>query len=117
MTKPSNICGHEEVRRFLESYLLFRQMLAGNRYARKYLDREDQANTSHDDPFLKAEMLRVRQFIMTLPDCREKMFLYYRYLCGHSIEKCADILEMSRRTAFRVATRAICLAAEHFKGI
>ena len=59
-------------------------------------------------------MLAVRHFVMTLPDCREKMLLYYRYLFGYSVEKCAELMDVSRRTAFRIADEAIRFAAENY---
>ena len=108
--------GHtEEVRRYLESYLIYAGMLAGNRYARTYLgELADGEKSAEDDPFLKAKMFSVRRFIMDLPDCREKMLLYYRYLHGHPVEKCADLMGVSRRTAFRIAKDALVLAQDNF---
>ena len=99
-----------EVRQFLESYLYNNKLLRGNRYARTYFG----ASNLGDDPFIKAAMHPVRVFIMELPDCREKMFLYFRYLHGHSVEKCAELMEVSRRTAFRVAAAALTFAAENY---
>ena len=104
-----------EVLNYLESYRLYSRMLAGNRYARTYLGGlPDGEKDACDDPFLKAKMLAVRRFIMELPNCREKMLLYYRYLHGQSVEKCAELLGVSRRTAYRIAADALVLAARNF---
>ena len=104
----------DEARNYLESYLIYEKMLAGNRYARAFLgELPDGEPSACDDPFLKARMLGVRAFIMGLPACREKMLLYYRYLHGHPVEKCAELLGVSRRTAFRIAADALRLAADH----
>ena len=104
----------EEARNYLESYLIHAKMLAGNRYSRTYLGAlPDGGDSDCDDPFLQAKMFGVRSFVMGLPSCREKMLLYYRYLHGHPVEKCAELLGVSRRTAFRIAADALILAAEH----
>lgn len=113
--QQKNKIGTDEVRNYLESYLLYGKMLAGNRYARTYLgELPDGEKSACDDPFLKARMHAVRSFIMSLPVCREKMLLYYRYLHGHPVEKCAELLGVSRRTAFRIAADALIFAADNF---
>lgn len=105
----------DEVRHYLESYLVYGKMLEGNRYARTYFgELPDSEKSACDDPFLKAKMLAVRSFIMSLPACREKMLLYYRYLHGHPVEKCAELMGVSRRTAFRIAADALVFAADNF---
>lgn len=100
---------------YLESYRLYRRMLDGNRHARSFFEAENK-EPKHlaDDALLKAQMMAVRRFVMTLPDCREKMLLYYRYLFGYSVEKCAELMDVSRRTAFRIADEAIRFAAENY---
>ena len=104
-----------EVRQFLQSYLYNSRMLRGNRYARTYFGNQPESEkTVCDDPFIKAAMHTVRHFVLTLPDRREKMFLYYRYLCGYTVEKCAEIMEVSTRTAFRIAADALIFAAENY---
>lgn len=103
------------VRQFLESYQYHGKLLRGNQYARAYFGGgADGGGGAEDDPFLKAAMHPVREFVLTLPDCREKMFLYFRYLHGHSVEKCAELMEVSRRTAFRIANDALHFAAENY---
>ena len=114
--QEKNVTRVEEARNYLESYLIYARMLAGNRYARTYLgELPDGEKSAADDPFLKANMLGVRGFIMGLPACREKMLLYYRYLHGHPVEKCAELLGVSRRTAFRIAADALRFAADHLE--
>lgn len=99
----------------LKSYRLYHRMLDGNRYARAFFEADD-TEPKHlaDDALLKARMMAIRRFVMTLPDCREKMLLYYRYLFGYSVEKCAELMDVSRRTAFRIADEAIRFAAENY---
>lgn len=118
MTKEKNISPELEARvlRFLESYELYRQILGGNRRARAYFASAEDQKSLADDALLKTRMMAIRNFIMTLPDCREKMLLYYRYLFGHSVERCAELMGVSRRTAFRIAREAIRFATECFEG-
>ena len=99
---------------FLEKYRLYRHMLDGNRRARTYFAVEEGQKSLSDDALLKARMMAIRRFVMTLPDCREKMLLYYRYLFGYSVERCAELMDVSRRTAFRIADEAIRFAAENY---
>ena len=112
MTKEKIISPELEARvlRFLESYELYRQILGGNRRARAYFASEEDQKSLADDALLKTRMMAIRNFIMTLPDCREKMLLYYRYLFGHSVERCAELIKISRRSAFRLKKRALDFA-------
>lgn len=98
---------------FLESYDLYRRMLGGNRRARAFFETGEAQKSLADDALLKTRMHVVRRFVLTLPDCREKMLLYYRYLFGYSVEKCAELIGVSRRTAFRIAHEAIRFAADY----
>ena len=110
-----NSATKEVVREYLERYHLYEKMLSGNQYAAQYMGSStDRSATDADNTLLKAGMYDVRAFIMRLPNCREKMFLYHRYLCGHSVEKCGEIMGISRRSAFRVAADALNLATEKF---
>ena len=99
---------------FLESYLFCKKMLDMNKYERAFFSFSDiGGETSCDDVFLKSRAMRVREFVMNLPNCREKMFLYYHYIHGNTVERCAEIMDISRRSGFRVKKAAIALAARH----
>ena len=99
---------------FLESYLFCKKMLDMNKYERAFFSFSDiGGETSCDDVFLKSRVMRVREFVMNLPNCREKMFLYYHYIHGNTVERCAEIMDISRRSGFRVKKAAIALAARH----
>ena len=118
MRAKNNLTNEQrEALAYLERYALYRRMLDGNHHARTYFEvpRSD-ASTAADDALLNARMMEIRHFVVTLPDCREKMLLYYRYLFGHSVERCAELMGVSRRTAFRIAREAVRFAAECFAG-
>ena len=100
---------------FLQSYLLYRRMLDGNRYARSLVESSEEGRRlSADSALMKSHMMSVRSFILSLPDCREKMLLYYRYLFGYPMEKCAELLQVSRRTVFRISEEALRFADEYY---
>jgi len=102
-----------EVRGYLERYRVYENLLT---HGRLFTARQSYALDSKpiDINAVKAAMLSIRGFVMRLPDCREKMLLYYRYLCGRTVEQCAEMLNVSRRTAFRIAKDALLLAAENY---
>ena len=105
----------KEVMAYLERYDVYRRILSGNRHARAYFRAKHEVlEAQADDALLRAKMTEIRRFVVTLPDCREKMMLYYRYLYGRTVEQCAELLDVSRRTAFRIYGRALILAAENY---
>ena len=63
-------------------------------------------------PLARARMYEIRHFINSLPNSDEKILLYYHYIKGESIEKCAELLGMSRSSAFRLKRKALILAAQ-----
>ena len=71
-------------------------------------------------PFnIDAKMIKVkstRDFVLSLPDCREKLFLYYHYISGMSMERTAELLSVSPRTAYRLRLRALDYAARMYFG-
>ena len=64
-----------------------------------------------DIALARARMYEIRHFINSLPNCDEKLFLYYRYVRGESVERCAEMLGISRSSAYRLKNRALSLAA------
>ena len=116
MRAKNNLTNEQrEALAYLERYALYRRMIDGNHHARTYFEssRSD-ASTTADDALLNARMMEIRHFVVTLPDCREKMLLYYRYIRGHSMETCAELMNVSRRTVFRIAADAAAFAADNF---
>ena len=70
----------------------------------EHLRRDDLARAE-----LKAEMFGLRRSVMLLPECKEKLLLYNRYIRGYTMEECAELLGMSRRSVFRLRLRALDL--------
>ena len=103
----------EEVKEYLERYLIYKQMLDADEYAREYSDKDAPLC---DGVILRAKMGEIERFIRSLPVCREQTLLFNHYVRGHSVEFCGEMMYISRRTAFRVAKKAIELASLHFQG-
>ena len=64
---------------------------------------------------VRAELFRIRRTVLSMPDSKERFFLYNRYIHGRSTEKCAELLGISRRSAFRLRQRALVLYAQREK--
>lgn len=67
-----------------------------------------------DEVILRSKMFNVRKFITTLDNNNCKLLLYYHYIRGNSVEKCAELLGISRTSGFRLKRRALELAAEKY---
>ncbi len=63
-----------------------------------------------------ARLKNMREFIISLPDSKEKLLLYYRYICGLSMERTAELLGISTRSVYRMRHRALDIAAKKYKG-
>lgn len=97
----------QKAKEFLASYTLHKKWLNASRYEREYFGGTD----GSDEVFLQAKLFLVREFIASLPNCPEKLFLSCHYVRGHSVEKCAELMEISPRSAYRLKKRALALAA------
>ena len=58
-----------------------------------------------------AKMFEIRRFVLSLPSCDEKVFLFYHYIHGETWERCSELMHVSRRSAFRLKARALEFAA------
>ena len=101
----------DQVKKYLESYLALRGMLFADSYAKDYSDSEPPLC---DGIIIRAKMHEIECFVRSLPVCREQNMLFQHYIRGHSVEFCGEMLDVSRRTAFRIVKRALALAAEYY---
>ena len=101
----------ERVKEYLERYRIYKQMQDADSYAKDYGDADVPLC---DSIILKAKMNEIERFIRSLPVCREQTLLYNHYVRGHSIDFCGEMMYVSRRTAYRIAKRAIEIAAEYY---
>ena len=103
-----------EVKRFLSDYRAAERMLGierceeGDGYGGSGLPRDTAI-------LLKARMFEIRSFVLSIEDCDEKLFLYYHYVYGETIERCAELLSVSRSTVYRIRRRALYAAAVRYE--
>lgn len=103
---------------FLKGYKLNRRLLGIEKYYDEYFKDENNFLFSVDSDMLKeaplarAKMFEVRHFILGLPNSDEKLFLYYHYIKGDSVERCGELLGISRRNCFRLKQKALAMAYE-----
>ena len=106
----------EEIRRmdrYLRGYETYRRFLALDRYEREFLGYEERLDEMTGDVSMaRARMFEVRQFILSLKNSDEKLLLYYHYVRGESVERCGELLGISRAGAYRLKRRALILAAK-----
>jgi predicted DNA-binding protein (UPF0251 family) len=92
-----------ECDRILRSYRQMNSVLLSSRsYGRVFGD-EDRI----DEAAMRAQMYSIRSTILDVEDSCERLFLYHYYIKGHTLETCAKILGISRRSIFRLKVKAI----------
>ncbi|MBQ8850555.1 MAG: hypothetical protein IJ011_09510 [Clostridia bacterium] len=103
----------KETEDYLNGYALNMKLLRLCKYEKDASLRDGEENETFGDELLaRAKMFEVRHFIMGLKNSNEKLLLYYRYVRGETVERCAVLLGISRSSAYRLRDRALILAAE-----
>ncbi len=99
---------------FLKGYRMNGKLLRLERYEREYFG--DKANCDFEAmgevPLARARMYEVRHLINSLPNSDEKLLLYYHYIKGENVERCGELLGLSRSSAFRLKKKAHKMVAE-----
>ena len=103
---------------FLLGYRKNKLMLQIEKYEQDNFDEFD-IDKYEEDPDVtneligaRMEMYKIRHFIMDLPNGEEKLLLYFHYVKGESIERCSELIGVSRRSAFRLRHKAMRMAYE-----
>ena len=113
MTKLEEI---EAIKEYLSGYKLSRDLLELEKYEREFLrSRAFASERPGDLSMARARMFEIRNFILNLPNSNEKMLLYLHYIDCEPIERCADALDISRSSAFRLKRKALSMALKHRK--
>ena len=99
---------------YLRGYGFQGKLLRLARYETSYFGRSGTLEGDVGEvPLARARMFEVRRFIMSLPNGDEKLLLYYHYVRGESVERCAELLGVARASGYRLKKRALNLAIEH----
>ena len=86
-------------------------------WSENYEDRFD-STPDADESLIRARMFGVRQFISGLRcDSNTRMLLYWHYIRGVSITRCAEMMDISRAGAFRLRKRALEYAARSLRDL
>ena len=106
----------EAVRNFLCGYQLCLDMLNLRRYERKRSYQFDDEFDGEDilsgnEAYWRARMFAVGSLIEKMKNGREKLMIYYHYVRGESIEHAANLLDVSRRTGYRLHQRGLLSAS------
>ncbi len=100
----------KQTEEYLKGYKINRRLLMMKNYEKKYFDTcEWESDSPADFSVARIRMHEIRKFIMELENSNEKLLLYYHFVRGEPTEKCAELLGMSRSSAFRLKKRALAL--------
>lgn len=104
----------KEVQNYLRYHSFYAKLLRLDKYEQDYFGGGEVQISSNESSMAHARMFEIRHFIMTMQNCNEKLFLYYHYVKEESVDNCAELLGISRSSAFRLKKRALALAAEKY---
>ena len=103
---------------YLSEYTVFRKLLEMNIYEKNYFGKSDKTLDPEGKAFalpgseteIRMKMFEIRRFVLSLGNCNEKLLLFYHYVHGESVERCAELIKISRRSAFRLKRRSLAFA-------
>lgn len=116
MTVAEQISAEQKnlIENYLKSYRFCRRLLSMKKYEDKYFETlEWESETPVEFTVVRAKMYEVRHFILGMRNSNEKLMLYYHYVRGDSVERCAELLGISRSSGFRLKKRALEMAYFH----
>lgn len=67
---------------------------------------------SDDDRMWEEKLEAIRATVLAVAEPDQKIFLFQHYIRGNTVEACAEILDISVRTAFRLKKRALLTVSE-----
>lgn len=99
------------IENYLNTYKFCRRMLNLKNYEQKYFDTlEWESESPAEFSLARAKMYEIRHFILDMPNGDEKLLLYYHFVRGETVERCGELLGVSRSSAFRMKKRALAKA-------
>ena len=102
----------------LSEYSVFRKILDIENNKGAYFGNSNFSDDAY--PFygersdISVKMFEIRRFVLSLGAKNEKLFLFYHYIHGESVGKVAELMGISRRSAFRLKKRALEYAATRY---
>lgn len=112
----------EDMDSILSEYSVFRKLLEMDLYNKQYFgnaeillkNERQEALISAESSRITTKMFTLRRFVLSLGGCNEKLFLFYHYIHGESVGRVAELMGISRRSAFRLKKRALEFAAYRY---
>lgn len=105
-----------EAENYLKGYTLNKKLIYAERYEEEFGGgTKEDLELLGDIPLARARMFEIRHFIMDMENSDEKLMLYYHYVKGEPVERCGELLGISRSSAFRLKSKALALAQEKLK--
>lgn len=99
---------------YLKSYGFCYRLMAMKNYEDKYFDTMVwEPESPAKFTLARAKMYEVRHFILDMPNSDEKLLLFYHYVRMTPVERCAELLGISRSSAFRLKKKALQRAYYH----
>lgn len=98
----------KQIENYLKGYKFNKRLLRMKNYEDKYFETcEWESESPAEFSLARAKMFEIRHFLMNMRNSNEKLLLYYHYVRGESIEHCAELMGISRSSAFRLKHRAL----------
>ena len=95
-----------KIKTLLDSYLTCKRFLHSQEYAKEYFDPDGTQELVKKEEY-EARMRAVESLIQYFEPSDEYTLLHLHYIKGVPIEKCAESMGMSSRTAFRMLKKVI----------
>ena len=95
---------------YLKSYSVYRKFLHSQKYAKEYFDVDGTHEIVQKDE-CREKMNLIKALIDILAPSNEHTMLHLHYIKGIPVEKCAECMGVSTRTAYRMLNKghkAIC---------
>lgn len=98
----------KQVENYLKSYKFCQKLIMLGNYEKKYFETlEWEREIPAEFSLARSKMFEVRHFIVNMDNSNEKLMLYYHYVHCDTVEKCAELMGISRSSAFRLKKRAL----------
>ena len=102
-----------DINRYLRDYRRTYSMLRSSSLTKRFSD-GDTLSADADEAIFRSKMFEIRSLILSVEQTPEKMLLYYYYVKGYTLDRCARVLGISRRSVYRLKLRALDLALEKY---